>query len=46
MRHKISISIDEETILKVMDIMKSKKYRNKSHFFEIAAEKLMEDENA
>jgi len=42
MRHKISITIDEDTLFKVQEAMRTKTYRNKSHFFEIAAEKLIE----
>jgi len=42
MRHKLSITIDEDTILKIQDLLRSKTYRNKSHFFEIAATKLIE----
>ena len=44
MRHKISITLDEDTLLKVNDTMRCKTYRNKSHFFEIAANKLIEEE--
>ena len=46
MKHKLSITVDEETILKVFEALKGKKYRNKSHFFEVAAAKLLEVENA
>ncbi len=44
MRHKLSITIDEDTIFRVQDRLRSKKYRNKSHFFEMAAMKLLEEE--
>ena len=44
MKHKLSISVEEETVLKVLEAMKSKEYRNKSHFFEVAAEKLLDGE--
>ncbi|MCK4589313.1 MAG: hypothetical protein KAT77_02645 [Nanoarchaeota archaeon] len=37
MRQKISITVGEDTLTKVRDEMKSKTYRNKSHFFELAA---------
>jgi len=43
MRHKLSITIDEDTIYKVQDLLRSKTYRNKSHFFEIAATNLIEN---
>jgi len=42
MRHKLSITIDEDTIFQIKDRLRSKKYRNKSHFFEMAAQKLLE----
>jgi hypothetical protein len=41
MKHKLSITVDEDTILKIQDSLRSKKYRNKSHFFEVAATKLL-----
>ena len=44
MRHKLSITIDQDTILKINDLMRSKKYRNKSHFFELAAAKMLDEE--
>ena len=43
MRYKLSITIDEDTISKVQDLLRSKTYRNKSHFFEIAASKLINE---
>jgi hypothetical protein len=43
MRYKLSITIDEDTIFKIQDLLRTKTYRNKSHFFEIAASKLIED---
>ena len=42
MKHKLSITIDEDTLLRIRDIIRSKTYRNKSHFFEVAAHKLIE----
>ena len=41
MRHKLSITIDEDTIFKIQDLLRSKTYRNKSHFFEMAASELI-----
>jgi hypothetical protein len=41
MKHKLSITIDEDTILRIRDKLRSKKYRNKSHFFEMAAVALL-----
>ncbi|MBI5392959.1 hypothetical protein HZA96_03745 [Candidatus Woesearchaeota archaeon] len=42
MRYKLSITIDEDTILEIQNLLRAKTYRNKSHFFEIAAAKLIE----
>ena len=41
MRHKISITFGEDTLSKVSDELRSKTYRSKSHFFEVAAENLI-----
>jgi metal-responsive CopG/Arc/MetJ family transcriptional regulator len=43
MKHKLSISIEEDIILRVFDRMRSKEFRNKSHFFETAAAKMLEE---
>jgi|TARA_B100000315_G_scaffold141501_1_gene130545 metal-responsive CopG/Arc/MetJ family transcriptional regulator len=43
MRHKISITLDEDTLLKVRELLRCKTYRNKSHFFEIAASRLIDE---
>ncbi|MBT6518516.1 hypothetical protein HOK51_01635 [Candidatus Woesearchaeota archaeon] len=42
MKHKISITLDEDTLVAVREAMRSKEFRNRSHFFEIAASKLIE----
>ena len=42
MKAKLSISIDEDTLTKVQDMLRSKQFRNKSHIFEYAIEKLAE----
>lgn len=44
MRQRISITIDGDTLGRVRDSLRSKTYRNKSHFFEIAANKLLREE--
>jgi hypothetical protein len=41
MKHRISLTIEEDTLLKVFEAMRSKNFRNKSHFFEIAATELI-----
>jgi metal-responsive CopG/Arc/MetJ family transcriptional regulator len=43
MKHKLSISIEEDIVLKLFDRMKSREFRNKSHFFEVAAAKMLEE---
>ncbi len=40
MKQKISISMEEELIKKIDDILKQGLFRNKSHFIEYAANKL------
>tara|TARA_Y100000031_G_C8156921_1_gene355048 strand:+ start:47 stop:187 length:141 start_codon:yes stop_codon:yes gene_type:complete len=45
MRHRVSITIDEDTLERVRESLRSKTYRNKSHFFEIAANKLLGEKN-
>jgi metal-responsive CopG/Arc/MetJ family transcriptional regulator len=44
MKHKLSISIDEDVILRIYDKLRTKKFRNKSQFFERAATKLLEED--
>jgi Arc/MetJ-type ribon-helix-helix transcriptional regulator len=41
MKYKISISVDEYTILKVREAMRQGKFRNKSHAFEYAIHKML-----
>lgn len=36
MKHKVSISVDEATLLKVYELIRKGKFRNKSHAFEYA----------
>ena len=38
MKHRISITLEEDTLLRVKQALRSKNYRNQSHFFELAAE--------
>jgi len=44
MRYKISITLDEDTLIGVEEKVKSKIFRNRSHFFDIAASKLLKEE--
>jgi Arc/MetJ-type ribon-helix-helix transcriptional regulator len=41
MKRKISISIDEETLLKILGSIKQGKFRNKSHAIEYAINNLL-----
>jgi hypothetical protein len=45
MKHRVSITINEDTLLKVLDSMRDrsfrKKFRNKSHLFECAIEEFL-----
>ncbi len=44
MKHKISISVDEKTLLLINEGLLSGKFRNTSHAFEYAIKKLEEVE--
>jgi len=44
MKERISTTIDEETVRKLNFLIKSKKYRNRSHAVEIAIERLVKEE--
>gem|GEM_PF-519825 len=44
MKQKISVTIDEETVLDILDSIRTGKFRNKSHVVEFAVKKLLEDE--
>jgi Arc/MetJ-type ribon-helix-helix transcriptional regulator len=39
MKHKICISVNEETLLKIKEQVRNGKYRNRSHAFEYAIQK-------
>ena len=43
MKYKISISIDEDTLSEIQSILRTKTFRNKSHFIEVAANKLIKE---
>jgi len=45
MKHKLSITLDEEVILKIFPAVARGKFRNRSHFIEFAVKKLLEAEN-
>jgi len=43
MKHRISITLDEETVLKLKETIRlSNNYRNQSHFVEIAIQEKLE----
>jgi len=44
MRQKLSITVGEDTVKQVRNLLRAKTYRNKSHFFEVAAINLIEKE--
>jgi hypothetical protein len=43
MKHKLSITVGEDTLSQIRDVLRSKAFRNKSHFFEVAATKLIKE---
>ncbi len=43
MKHKLSISMEEDTILKVLDKMRDGMFRNKSHLIEHAVVQFLND---
>ncbi|MBS3076320.1 hypothetical protein J4481_01095 [Candidatus Pacearchaeota archaeon] len=44
MKTKLSISIDEEKVTILDEMLKNHKFRNKSHLIEVAIGKLLEQE--
>jgi Arc/MetJ-type ribon-helix-helix transcriptional regulator len=45
MKHKLSITLDEELVLDIIKTLSTGKFRNKSHLVEYAVKKLLEQEN-
>ncbi len=43
MKHKLSVSLDDELVAKLVKALSSGKYRNKSHLVEFAVNKLLEN---
>ena len=41
-KHKISISVDEETLVKIMEGVRKGVFRNRSHAFELSVKEVME----
>lgn len=46
MKHKLSISIDAETALRINEKLKGSEFRNKSHVVEFAVKKFLEEKNS
>jgi len=44
MKHRITICVEEDTAARILDRLKSKRFRNKSHFVECAIENYLEGE--
>ncbi len=44
MKTKISVSIDEDMLKKIEEVVGKGRFRNKSHIIEYSVKKLMEDE--
>jgi Arc/MetJ-type ribon-helix-helix transcriptional regulator len=44
MKHKLSISVDESTILKIREGMRRGMFRNKSHAFEYAINEVLKED--
>lgn len=45
MKHKTSISLDEETLIGIRELLRDSSFRNKSHLMEFAIKKLIEERN-
>ena len=43
MKHRLSITVDEDTIVKVRELLRKKEFRNKSHAFEYSLLKVFEE---
>ena len=45
MKHKLSITVDEETVFKIMEAVRNRQFRNESHAFEYSVNKVLEEKN-
>ena len=43
MKHVVSVSIDEETVFKIRELLRNSSLRNKSHVVEEAIKKMWQD---
>jgi len=44
MKEKISITLDERTVLKIFEALSTGRFRNKSHVVEYAVKKMLEED--
>ncbi len=44
MKHKLSVSIDEKTVLEMFEKIRDGTFRNKSHLIEFAVKKYLQEE--
>ena len=44
MKHRVSIAVDESTVLKVQELVRTGRFRNKSHAFEYALQEVAKHE--
>ncbi len=42
MKHRISVSVDEQTIFKIQELLRNKQFRNKSHTVEYAINEMFQ----
>lgn len=45
MKHKLSVSLDEELVIGIAEALSNGKFRNKSHLVEFALKKLLEEKD-
>ena len=45
MKHVVSVSLDEKTIIKIREILRNSSFRNKSHIVEEAVKKFWDGKN-
>ena len=44
-KYKVSVSVSEDTLLRIRAAIRNKKFRNRSHAFESAINQVLGDEN-
>jgi len=43
MKHKLSVTLDEEVVLGILDLLRDDTFRNKSHAVEYAVKKMLKE---